>query len=58
MKCHMAHKLRVVEIAARHAGEAEEVLQEEGHVQRREDQPEIHLADALGDHTPVIFGNQ
>ena len=40
-------RVRIVDIAARHAGEAEEVLREEDEVDADERHPEVQLADLL-----------
>ena len=43
-------RVRIVDIAARHAGEAEEVLREEHQVDADERHPEVQLADGLVVH--------
>jgi hypothetical protein len=48
----------VVGDAARHAGQAEEVLREEQHVHEIVDSQKCHLAQLLVVHVPVHFGSQ
>ena len=49
--------LRIVDVAARHALTAEEVLREEGQVRTEEHGPEVQLACPLGEHTARHLGH-
>src|SRR4029077_11502648 len=48
-------RIRIVDVATRHAREAEEVLREEGQIDANESEPEMQLADGLAVHVAGHF---